>query len=397
MKKTTVKGNKINTIDVIINISIIIIMTLCLLGMFVIVDNIEKFDPDIFNGCNKEKIKIIKLTTDGILVLIHLVIIMWNLQRVYGYFSARKKYKSEQKEMEKDNPYIYFRELPNPYGIGVNTLLIDSKIENKKDLVAVILDLCARGYLGLNNVKGKYIIKVKNSDFTKLLKNEKYIMKNIINNTISKISYREWFDLAVEDGTELNLFTKADKKNNYRLLTKERTAKQWKIYLTVCLTLCIIFSILTLLFNKQNLGPIASILYFGIIAAILFFLLLIILFFPVYYLPLIFNIGKTYQDITFNRTLEGKLRPTSEGIENIHKLESFKSFINDFGFFAQKNPEEVILWEYYLSYAQLFGLTDKILKTGYKQLVVNPSFEIENINDINLEDLNTENQDDKIV
>ena len=56
------------------------------------------------------------------------------------------------------NPYIYFRELPNNFGIGVTSLLFDSTLENEKDIVAVILDLCARKYLSLEYHGDKYTI-----------------------------------------------------------------------------------------------------------------------------------------------------------------------------------------------------------------------------------------------
>lgn len=40
--------------------------------------------------------------------------------------------KINMKKIEKQNKYLYYRELPNHFGIGINTLLIDSKIENGK-------------------------------------------------------------------------------------------------------------------------------------------------------------------------------------------------------------------------------------------------------------------------
>lgn len=40
--------------------------------------------------------------------------------------------KINMKKIEKQNKYLYYRKLPNHFGIGINTLLIDSKIENGK-------------------------------------------------------------------------------------------------------------------------------------------------------------------------------------------------------------------------------------------------------------------------
>lgn len=68
----------------------------------------------------------------------------------------------------------------------------------------------------------------------------------------------------------------------------------------------------------------------------------------------------------------------------MQKLYSFKAFIKDFGHFVDKKPEEVILWDRYLSYAQVFGLTKEIMNSGYKQIIDNPSFHIDSIDNINL-------------
>ena len=52
-----------------------------------------------------------------------------------------------------------------------------------------------------------------------------------------------------------------------------------------------------------------------------------------------------------------------------------------------KNVEEVVIWDRYLSYAQVFGLTKEIMKSGYNQLVDNSSFKIDNIENINLDNI----------
>ena len=43
--------------------------------------------------------------------------------------------------------------------------------------------------------------------------------------------------------------------------------------------------------------------------------------------------------------------------------------------------------DYYLSYAQVFGLADKILETGYYKLIKNSSFDIDNIDSIKLSNI----------
>ena len=104
----------------------------------------------------------------------------------------------------------------------------------------------------------------------------------------------------------------------------------------------------------------------------------------------IYFVGKTsYQsrDMIYKNTLTAKIIHTLKVQDAAKKLFSFKSFLKDFGSFAKKNPEEIILWDEYLSFAIMFDLTDEILKTGYKQLIENSSFRIDNIGNINLHNM----------
>ncbi|MBQ4030920.1 MAG: DUF2207 domain-containing protein, partial [Bacilli bacterium] len=78
---------------------------------------------------------------------------------------------------------------------------------------------------------------------------------------------------------------------------------------------------------------------------------------------------------------------TEVGIEELFKLQSFKAFLKDFGHFVDKRVDEVVLWDRYLAYAQLFGLTKEIMNTGYKQLVSNSSFDIDDIDNIHFNNI----------
>ena len=85
----------------------------------------------------------------------------WFIGIIMGLAKAQVQISKENKYIKNTNPYIYYRYLPNNFGIGVTTLLFDSTIENYKDIVAVILDLCAKKYLSLIKQNDKYVIKVK--------------------------------------------------------------------------------------------------------------------------------------------------------------------------------------------------------------------------------------------
>jgi len=115
------------------------------------------------------------------------------------------------------------------------------------------------------------------------------------------------------------------------------------------------------------------------------------LYIPVYWFPSfiasVVNISKETAELSRHSFISNYLKPTKLGEIELQKLLSFKSFLNDFGTFAIKNPEEIVLWDFYLSYAQIFGLTDKILSTGYNKIIKNGSFEIDNLEAIHLNEL----------
>lgn len=234
---------------------------------------------------------------------------------ILGMFKGKIKRIRLRKKVKSTNPYIYYRELPNLYGIGIASLLLDSTIENEKDIVAIILNLCAKKYLMLKKENEKYVVKVLKNIDSNLLGNEKYIMFLILNNQLTNIDYDEWFNYLIGDGLSLGLFTEP---KEYR----------------------------------QGKNMLKSVYYGGYLSSL-----------------------KTY------------LEPTETGIKELQKLLSFKNFLKDFGTFAEKNPEEIILWDYYLCYAQVFGLTDSILKSGYDKLIKNSSFEIEDLDSVHLNEI----------
>lgn len=130
------------------------------------------------------------ILTITVCTLLICLIIFGMIGIIVGIIKGKLQILNENKYIKKTNPYIYYRELPNNFGIGVTTLLIDSTIENYKDIVAVILDLCARKYLSLVKQGEKYIIKILKDIDDGLLSNEKYILTLLKNNDIKNINIK---------------------------------------------------------------------------------------------------------------------------------------------------------------------------------------------------------------
>lgn len=315
---------------------------------------------------------------------------------IVGTLKGKRIISKEYKNIKKTNPYIYYRELPNNYGIGVTSLLFDSKIENYKDIIAVILDLCAKKYLSLiKREDGRYYIKVLKNIDNELLSNEKYILNLIINQNIKGINYNEWYNYCLQDGIDLGLYFHYDKPktNKYEgLVTEKETERLKKVHKYISIVIGLLTFIIFLIGGNLIKG-----LLYSLITFIGVYIVLIIPFYIVFILKGTISLGKMQKEITNDIALNNHLTRTKKGINELQKLISFQKFLSDFGNFVDKNPEEVVLWDRYLSYAQVFGLTKEIMNSGYKQLVDNSSFQIDNIDNITISNIEVEKWFVKII
>lgn len=321
---------------------------------------------------------------------------------VVGLLKGKREILKEAIYIKKTNPYIYYRELPNDFGIGVASLLFDSEIENDKDIVAVILDLCAKKYIRLTKQENKYCLKILKDADEHLLKNETYILNAIISGTIADISYREWYQYCLEDGTDLNLYYYDDqalREEGKRIVHADmanscsRLEKSKKLQRNISFITAIVVLVSVVLFGSFVVGILVA-LFIGIFAALIVFfiayMVLAVVFYVINVFSFSFDLGRMSTQSMHAMVLDTQLTRTQKGVEELYKLMSFKNFLSDFGHFVDKRVDEVVLWDRYLSYAQVFGLTKEIMHSGYEELVNNASFQIDDINHINLSDIEVE-------
>ena len=322
-------------------------------------------------------------------ILLILIFFMINItSQIIGNISAKLKINKENKLINKTNPYIYFRTLPNNYGVGLASVMLNSQIENEKDIIACILDLCAKGYLHLDKINNRYKVKLLKNIDDNLLDNEKYIINSILNNSIKDLNYRSWFASCLKDGFALGLFIPNNQLKQTTDINDAQKAneKYGKRYLKTICIIAILFITIAII-NSLHKGFITL---FNNLAVSFLWIIIVsgILYLPMYYLTSLISAFKYHAKYTYesnyNAVLKDNLLLTQKGKEELSKLLAFKNFIKDFGHFADKKEEEIVLWEYYLSYAQVFNLADTILKTGYKNLIKNSAFNITNLDGIRL-------------
>ena len=166
----------------------------------------------------------------------YLVYAFWllNILHLIGFLLAKFQVLRQKFWEHITNPYTYFRELPSDFGVGVTSILFDSTIENNKDIIAVLLDLCAKKYITLSKQNDKYIISVLKKPDKYLLYNERYILSSIINNNLKNLDYNVWYNHCLNDGINLNLFSYKKKKKYSDRLSKISDKKTFITIFTLC-------------------------------------------------------------------------------------------------------------------------------------------------------------------
>lgn len=307
-----------------------------------------------------------------------------------GHFIGKQRAKyqihREDKAIQNNNPYQYYKELPNQFGVGVASLLGNSTIENEKDIIAALLDLCAQGYLHLSKHSDHYVIYPVQNPARTPLSNEAYLLQLIHQNNLKNIDFHKWYQLCVQDGVNLGLFHKIKlPKEKPTRRSKHHSDRSAKIVMSLFALGFIIVIIVSLLASSDILPKdIVNIMLGCVFGAMALYAIVI-------GLGSIFSaIRELFQatnSVSYKDTLEKHLHRTPTGITELQKLLAFRAFLAQFNTFVDKDPEAVILWDRYISYAQVFGLAQELMRSGYSQLVDNAAFKIDDINNITFHNL----------
>lgn len=276
---------------------------------------------------NKEREKV-KFFMYGSYALGSVYLVLLVLLFVYIYIKYDKELKTNF-DME------YNREFINDYDVTNIEYLFDKKI-TEKAFSTSILNLIYKKNIKIEQIDKKdyKLIKVNTDNVSE---SEEYLMKMIFDNIGNKeyvlLSQIKKYAKEVHGTTSefLTSFTTWQNK-----VTSESIKNNFYESNTKIKVLGVLFSLVGYLvfyvmgrFNGFNLF---SIIIF--ICALVFMIYV-----------LIFN------------------KRTKRGAEDYQKWKAFKRFLEDFGRFDEKELPEIVLWERYLVYANIFGIADKVGKT----------------------------------
>lgn len=239
------------------------------------------------------------------------------------------------KELKTNFDMEYNREFINDYDVTNIEYLFDKKI-TEKAFSTSILNLIYKKNIKIEQIDKKdyKLIKVNTDNVSE---SEEYLMKMIFDNIGNKeyvlLSQIKKYAKEVHGTTSefLTSFTTWQNK-----VTSESINNNFYEVNTKIKVLGVLFSLIGYLvfyvMGKFNGFNLFSVIVF--ICALVFMIYV-----------LIFN------------------KRTKRGAEDYQKWKAFKRFLEDFGRFDEKELPELVLWERYLVYANIFGIADKVGKT----------------------------------
>lgn len=264
-----------------------------------------------------------------------------------GLKIARKKYNREKLEkidFKNDN---YYREIISKYSPGVLSYIDDFTVA-EEDVVATVMSLELKQKIKIENK-----IEIINEDEDGLEENEKYIFKNIKNNTFYNVNLVDFQTKVVRDCIKSKLL-----EENTNL--KKNIIK--KILISICIEILLICSFFGLgyLFDGKQLTDLGALLWMIVMTIILV---------SMFFWP---PIGFVYINSYFSMNKSNPfIRNKKAKAINI-KLEGLKKYIKDYSLLDKKNYQNIAIWKNYLIYSVIFGQntkivddTMKILKSGW--------------------------------
>ncbi len=315
------------------------------------------------------------------LIFVIIVGIFAFIGETIGKNKANRKLNREIRKVKLSNPYIYYRDIPNDYGIGVYGFLLDYKI-TKRDVKAALLDLSAKGYLKIATINNVLNIELTAKDNSNLLKNEKYLLNWLSNNSninLNKFNISEWEESIRDDILELEIGVKRDEELD--------VSKNEKTAMRITISLLIVILIFGTILDYIKNPPLDITLTTWFLKRIVYLTIPIILFLPVFLFSLFITSIIASFRFGYHFKMDKSLKYTEKTKDVIHAIYSLGAFIRDFSNFAEKNVDEIIIWERYFSYAYLLGLNNR-LDLKYTNIYKNEHFTIDasiyEINDINI-------------
>ena len=283
---------------------------------------------------------------------------------IMGYVAIRvgnNIYNKIKVRLAKDEG-IYVRDIEVEYSPAVLSYLQNQKIEKKKDLVASILNLCAKGFLKIEKKEeNHYEIKsLQDKDGETLKKDEKYLYDKICKK--EKINMNTWVQYVREEFESYH-FTK---KSKMRLSD---------VFLFLYIAILIIGAIYSAISGNNEISN----EMFNMIFVPFFVAFELAILEPFIRIVLRYLRKGEYLDGTY----------TVKGAKEMKRWDKYKKFLEDYTLLEDKPLESVIVLEKHLAYATVLNVNTSYTKSFIEQLEVTYKINLEYVNKM-LQEINKE-------
>lgn len=250
---------------------------------------------------------------------------------------------------------IYIRDMEVEYSPAVLSYLQNQKIEEKKDLVACILNLCARGFLQIEK-KGENqyeLIPLKDKNSKELKKDENYLYETICKK--EKIDVNKWIKFVKEEFESYDFI------------------KESGVNLTV-IFLFSYFAIMigTAIYQSITGNNLDSELFTNLIMTIFMTTFELAVLEPIIRVIIEYLRKGEYLDGTYS----------VKGAREMKRWDKYKKFLQDYTLLKDKPLESVTILEKHIAYATVLNINKSYTESFIEQLKVTHKINLENIENI---------------
>ena len=257
---------------------------------------------------------------------------------------------------------IYVRDIEVEYSPAVLSYLQNQKIEKKKDLVASILNLCAKGFLKIEKKEENHykLEPLPNKNSKTLKKDEKYVYDKICKK--EKINMNTWVQYVREEFESYH-FTK---KSKIRLSD---------VFLFLYIAILIIGAIYSAISGNNEISN----EMFNMIFVPFFVAFELVILEPLMRIIIRYLRKGEYLDGTY----------TVKGAKEMKRWDKYKKFLEDYTLLEDKPLESVIVLEKHLAYATVLNVNTSYTKSFIEQFEVTYKINLDYINNM-LKEINEE-------
>ncbi len=234
-----------------------------------------------------------------------------------------------------ENKDIYIRDVFVKYSPAVLGLLVNNKINDKRDFIATILNLYSKTAIDLEKRNGQLEIKdLENTEvvLNKLEDDERYVYYALTKNAVFDIEkWRSMVQMQLDK-------RKFIKKENSSLLKKMLKISLLAFLIFVVIFIVYLVSMVFLPVKEKLILNIPEMIY-GVGTTIVAILISIFML-------------KVLMSISRRQIIKDDLKNyTDKGALEVLKWRKFEKFIRDFSMIENADVESVKLWEKYMAYA----------------------------------------------